>query len=163
MKPERSIIERSTNGQAPASDRGREREAEIIKVATDQFLENGYGGTKLYEIAKVAGGPNFFPTKADLFRAAVTSVVADRHPMTLDPEKDVYKTLFEYSCERLSVVFAKRHWSLLRLVQAERDRFPEIAKAYYYTGPQNSAGLLAKYFRPLNTAVPLTFISAPVD
>jgi AcrR family transcriptional regulator len=143
-----------TSGKLPASERGRDREAAILRVATRHFLNKGYGDTKLDAIAKEAGGSKstlykFFPSKTDLFYAVVAGVVADRRRIKLDPDQDIYDCLVEFSLDRLRVVFTKRHWSLMRLIMAERDRFPRIARAYYDVGPKNSHEVLANYLRNL--------------
>ena len=144
----------SSSGKLPASERGREREAAILRVATSHFLKHGYGDTKLDAIAREAGGSKstlyrFFPSKTDLFYTVVATVVADQRRIELDPDQDIYGSLVDFSFERLCVVFTKRHWSLLRLIMAERDRFPRIARAYYDIGPGSSHELLTNYFSSL--------------
>ena len=142
-------------GKPPASDRGRSREAAIVEAATRHFLDFGYGATTLDAIAKQAGGSKsslyrFFPTKGDLFQAVVASVVADTGGVRLDPDAEVYGSLFDFAFERLCVVFAPQHWSLLRLIMAERDRFPRIANAYVQIGPRRSRERLAAYLHALD-------------
>lgn len=141
-------------GKLPVSDRGREREAAILRVATKHFLERGYADTALDAVAKEAGGSKstlyrFFPSKTELFHAVVASLVDDQHRQTLDPDIDLYDCLVAYAFDRLSVVFTKRHWSLLRLVASERDRFPRIAQTYYDVGPRRSKELMVNYLREL--------------
>ena len=141
-------------GKTPASSRGREREAAIIEAAEQEFLEHGYGGTTVDAIARRAGGSKstlyrFFPNKAALFHAVVASVVADRRKVKLDPDADIYESLIEYAFQRLRVVFRRRHWSLLRLIMAERDRFPAIARDYYELGPKHGEDVLTEYFQIL--------------
>lgn len=142
------------SGTPPMSERGREREAAILEVATRHFLEFGYGATTLDAIANRAGGSKstlyrYFPSKSDLFLAVVASVVADAARVRLDTDMNVYDALSGFAFKRLSVVFAPRHWSLLRLIMAERDRFPRIATTYLQIGPERSRERLAAYFRVL--------------
>ena len=70
----------------------------------------------------------------------------------LQPELDVLEntraTLIEYSVKRLAVIFSDRHRALLRLVIAERQRFPDLARVYYERGPKGSRELLVKYMLP---------------
>lgn len=143
-----------SSGKLPRTERGRERETAILRVATRHFLKQGFGDTKLDAIAKEAGGSKstlyrFFPSKTDLFYAVVATVVADQRRATLDPDLDIYDSLVNFAFDRLSVVFTKQHWSLLRLIMAERDQFPRIARAYYDIGPSSSHGVLDNYFRSL--------------
>lgn len=151
-------------GATPASERGREREAAILEAAEREFLEHGYGATTIDAIARRAGGSKstlyrFFPNKAALFHAVVAQVVADRRKVELDPDADIYESLYEYCFERLRVVFRKRHWSLLRLIMAERDRFPAIAQAYYELGPRHGREVLTEYFTTLSDRGRLSLIT----
>jgi AcrR family transcriptional regulator len=155
-------------GETPASDRGREREAAILEAAEQEFLEHGYGATTIDAIAKRAGGSKstlyrFFPNKAALFHAVVASVVADRRKVDLDPKAEIYDSLYEYCIRRLRVVFRRRHWSLLRLIMAERDRFPAIAQAYYELGPQHGLEVLSEYFSTLSQLGRLELIADPMQ
>lgn len=145
----------SGRGEVPTSERGKRRESQIIKVATEQFLKLGYGDTSLDTISKLAGGSKttlyrFFPSKADLFQSVVSSIVANRQDIDLDPTADIFSSLSEFGCRRLEVVFAKQHWSLLKLIHAEKDRFPRIAEAYYQLGPVYSRTLLTEYLSELH-------------
>lgn len=141
-------------GETPASVRGREREAAILEAAEQEFLEHGYGGTTVDAVARRAGGSKstlyrFFPNKAALFHAVVASVVADRRKVALNPDADIHDSLVDYGFQRLRVVFRERHWSLLRLILAERDRFPKIASTYYELGPEHGRHVLTEYFQTL--------------
>ena len=145
----------SGRGEVPTSERGKRRESQIIKVATEQFLKLGYGDTSLDTISKLAGGSKttlyrFFPSKADLFKSVVSSIVANRQDTDLDPTADIFSSLTEFCCHRLEVVFAKQHWSLLKLIHAEKDRFPRIAEAYYQLGPVYSRRLMTEYLSELH-------------
>ncbi len=144
----------NARGKVPTSPRGKSRETKIVKVATMQFLKHGYGATSLDAISKIAGGSkstlySFFPSKADLFQSVVSSIVADMQDGHLDPKANIEATLVAFGCGRLAIVFAKQHWSLLKLIQAERDRFPRIAEAYYQLGPLRSREILKEYFASL--------------
>lgn len=144
----------ATKGAPPTSPRGKKREAQIIKVATSEFLKYGYSAASLDRICKIAGGSKstlyrFFPSKADLFQAVVMAIVANHQGVSLDPDQNIGETLFKFCRSRLKVVFAKQHWSLLTLIQAERDRFPRIAEAYYKIGPLYSREMLSQYFQTL--------------
>ena len=56
--------------------------SELVRVARDQFAAHGYDGVSMAEIAKHAGLQksslfHHFPTKAELYRAALESVLAE--------------------------------------------------------------------------------------
>ena len=139
---------------APQSSRGRERRARILKAATDLFLKTGYGDTSIDAIVEKSGGSKatlytYFPTKDDLFRAVIEGVVSNRKEPELDSSADIRTALVTFGVQRMQVVFSRQHRALLRLIIAERERFPDIARLYYDIGPMRSHDLLVDYFSEL--------------
>ena len=64
----------------PQSARGRARLTKILEAATELFLKVGYEQTSIDAILLQSGGSKstlyaYFPTKEDLFRAVIDSVV----------------------------------------------------------------------------------------
>jgi hypothetical protein len=57
--------------------------------------------------------------------------------------------LTEFAVARQRVVLSARHRSVLRLVVAERERFPDLAQIYWERGPQRSGRQLITYFEAL--------------
>jgi AcrR family transcriptional regulator len=146
---------RRRKASEPASIRGQERQARILKAATELFLKEGYGETSIDAIVDRSGGSkatlySYFPTKGALFRAVVDAVVSNRDEPELEPSDDIRKALTAFAEQRMRVVFSKRHRELLGLIIAERDRFPDIARLYYERGPQRSHDLLVEYMQALN-------------
>ena len=138
----------------PASSRGKKRKARILSAATRLFLSVGYGETSIDAIVEKAGGSkatlySYYPTKADLFRAVVDSIVTYPEGPELHPFDSVRDTLVDFAERRLRVVFTRKHRALIRLIVAERDRFPDIARMYYEQGPLHSHMLLREYFEDL--------------
>jgi len=137
-----------------ASARGRQRKARILAAATTLFLKVGYGATSIDAIVEKSGGSkatlySFFPTKADLFRAVVDSIVSSHAGAELKPLDDIRDTLVRFAENRLRIVFSGRHRALMGLIIAERERFPDIARMYYERGPLRSHTLLRDYFETL--------------
>ncbi len=138
----------------PQSLRGRERLARILEAATELFLKDGYGATSIDSILEVSGGSkatlyNYFPTKDDLFRAVIDDVLASAQEPMLDTAADPRTSLIEFSVQRLEVLFSDQHHALLRLIIAERERFPDLAQMYYERAPQRSRSMLSTYFTEL--------------
>lgn len=138
----------------PVSSRGQERQARILQAATTLFLKTGYGETSIDAIVEQSGGSkatlySYFPTKGELFRAVVDSVVSNRADPELEPSDDVRKVLTGFAVQRMRIVFSPRHRALLRLIVAERERFPDIARMYYERGPKRSHDLLVDYMQGL--------------
>ena len=139
---------------APLSKRGQQRKANILAAATTLFLKNGYGETSVNTIIARSGGSkatfySYFPTKDVLLRAVVDGIVSNREEPVLRPSKDIRTALCTYAEERLRIVFSRQHQALLRLIIAERTRFPDIAFMYFERGPKRSHDLLVEYMREL--------------
>jgi AcrR family transcriptional regulator len=144
----------AADGAGPRSDRGRTRRQLILRAATEQFLEIGYGETSVDAIVARAGGSkatlySYFPSKRDLFRAVIDSIVLLREGAELDPSNDVRTEMVDWAVKRLGVLFSKQHRALMRLIVSERDRFPDIARSYYQRGPGLSRKPLADYLGAL--------------
>lgn len=139
---------------ARRSSRGQKRQDKILQAATALFLKTGYGDTSIDVIVERSGGSkatlySYFPTKADLFRAVIDDVVSNRAEAKLEPGENVRTTLVNYAVQRMRVVFSRQHGALLRLIIAERDRFPDIARMYFEVGPKRSHHIVADYMARL--------------
>jgi AcrR family transcriptional regulator len=138
----------------PQSARGRARIAKILEAATELFLEVGYEQTSIDAILVQSGGSKstlyaYFPTKQDLFRSVIDSVVDNDVGAALDPAGNARLVLTEFAVNRQRVVLSPRHRAVLGLVIAERERFPDLARIYSERGPQKSQRLLATYLEVL--------------
>ena len=145
---------KASKKSVPASARGQQRKARILAAATKLFLKDGYGETSIDAIVAESGGSkatlySFYPTKADLFRAVIDSIVVSAESAELKSFDNVRDTLVNFSEQRLRVVFSRKHRALMRLIIAERDRFPDIARMYYERGPLHGDTLLRDYFETL--------------
>lgn len=139
----------------PQSARGRARLAKILDAATDLFLKVGYEQTSIDAILLQSGGSKstlyaYFPTKEDLFRAVIDNVVDNSDLGTaLDISANARMVLTEFAVSRQRVVLSPRHRAVLRLVIAERERFPDLAQIYWERGPQRSGRQLVTYLEAL--------------
>lgn len=138
----------------PQSARGRARLARMLAAATELFLRDGYDQTSIDAILLRSGGSKatlyaYFPTKEDLFRAVIDGVLVYNDQPTLDTARDPRSMLAEFAVDRLNVIFSARHREVLRLIIAERERFPELARLYYERGPQRGHRLLVDYLAAL--------------
>ena len=136
--------------------RGEERAQRIIRIATELFLEVGYDRTSMYEVNQRAGGSKatlyrYFPTKAQLFRAVVESIVTRENTVPLNAESDIRKTLARYSHKRVEVVASARHIALVRLIISESEHNPDsdAAGMYWNAGPRQGVRTLTAYFSDL--------------
>jgi AcrR family transcriptional regulator len=129
--------------------------AKILDAATDLFLKLGYEQASIDAILLQSGGSKstlyaYFPTKEDLFRAVIDNVVDNSElGVALDISANARAVLTEFAVARQRVVLAPRHRAVLRLVIAERDRFPDLAQIYWERGPQRSSRQLVTYLEAL--------------
>ena len=139
----------------PQSARGRARLAKILEAATARFLKVGYEQASIDAILLQSGGSKstlyaYFPTKEDLFRAVIDNVVANSDlGAALDVSANARAVLTEFAVSRQRVVLSPRHRAVLRLVIAERERFPDLAQIYWERGPQRSGQQLVTYLEAL--------------
>ena len=139
----------------PQSARGRARLAKILEAATYLFLKVGFEQTSIDAILLQSGGSKstlyaYFPTKEDLFRAVIDNVVANSDlGVALDVCANARSVLTEFAVSRQRVVLSLRHRAVLRLVIAERERFPDLAQIYWERGPQRSGHQLITYLEAL--------------
>jgi TetR/AcrR family transcriptional repressor of mexJK operon len=143
-----------TNTVEPQSARGRARLARMLAAATELFLRDGYEQTSIDAILVRSGGSKatlyaYFPTKEDLFRAVIDGVVINNAQPKLDLARDKSAVLTEWAVDRLHVIFSPRHRAIMRLIIAERERFPDLAQLYYERGPQRSHAMLIDYLAAL--------------
>jgi AcrR family transcriptional regulator len=126
----------------------------MLAAATELFLRDGYDQTSIDAILELSGGSKatlyaYFPTKEDLFRAVIDGVMVNNAYIELDPSRDIRAMLTEFAVSRLHVIFSPQHRAVLRLIIAERERFPDLASLYYERGPQRSHGVLVEYLAAL--------------
>lgn len=139
----------------PQSARGRARLARILEAATELFLKVGYEQASIDAILLQSGGSKstlyaYFPTKEDLFRSVIDSVVDNSDlGMALDVSSNARIVLTEFAVSRQRVVLAPRHRAVTRLVIAERERFPDLAHIYFERGPRRSGRQLVTYLEAL--------------
>lgn len=150
-----SSVVLSVHRLEPQSARGRARVAKILDAATDLFLKVGYEQTSIDAILLQSGGSKstlyaYFPTKEDLFRSVIDNVVDNGDLGTaLDVSANARMVLTEFAVSRQRVVLSQRHRAVLRLVIAERERFPDLAEIYWERGPQRSGRQLVTYMEAL--------------
>ena len=149
-----TVVEPPAQAAEPQSARGRARLTRMLAAATELFLRDGYDQTSIDAILERSGGSKatlyaYFPTKEDLFRAVIDGVMINVGHPELDVTREVRATLTEFAVDRLHVIFSTQHRAVLRLIIAERERFPDLARLYYERGPQRSHGLLVAYLETL--------------
>ena len=141
----------------PQSARGRARLNKILEAATELFLKVGYEQASIDAILLQSGGSKstlyaYFPTKEDLFRSVIDTVVANSEVgAALDISANARVVLTEFAVSRQRIVLSPRHRAVTGLVVAERERFPDLAQIYWERGPQRTQRQLATYLEALRS------------
>lgn len=142
-------------GRSPRQDERREK---ILQAATEVFLRSGFAGASIDEvIAKVGGSKrtiyDYFGNKEALFAAIVQELPTPALP-PLDAKgfraQDLETVLHEVGRRYLDVIMSPAALALYRTMVAEGLRFPELAKAFFESGPgraSSSLGALLKQRR----------------
>lgn len=138
---------------------GRKRQA-ILQAATGVFLKKGYDGTSVDEIAAVAAVSKqtvykHFNDKEQLFCAIVLAttdeidqlvqVVSDALANTSSLEKD----LGDLARQFMSALMQPHMLRLRRLVIANAERLPDVARAWFERGFERVLKTLAAHFETL--------------
>ncbi len=132
----------------------------ILAAAERVFLEVGFGLASMEAIARAAGVAKqtlyaHFGTKAALFGATMLER-ADwlMEPLPAAPEVSdpPAETLAAFATRFLEIILQPESLARLRLVMAERARFPELAEVFYRSGPGRAAAGLADYLGRLDRA-----------
>ena len=137
----------------------RKRRA-ILEAATALFLENGYRGTSMEHIARVARVSKQtvykqFSDKEALFNAIVTATVNEASDTVaaavreLQDSGDLAADLEGLARRELELVMQPRILQLRRLVTAEAARFPSLGQMFYERGPGRTMAELASVFERL--------------
>ncbi len=142
---------------ATAEPAASKRDA-ILLAATRVFLDRGYGAASMDAIARAAGVSKqtiyaYFTGKAALFEATVLER-SDRLLAPFPAETDAFhdpQTALRAIAQRfLEVILAPETVGRFRVIVAESGRFPELAEAFYRSGPERVGGRLAAYLGELD-------------
>lgn len=138
----------------------RKRRA-IIDAARALFLQNGYAGTSMDEVAALAEVSKqtvykHFADKQHLFTDLITADIAhsegSTHPLVeaMPDSQDVEQDLRAFARSHLADVMQPQLLRMRRVLIGEADRFPDLAQAWYDNGPVRSCALFAGWFEALD-------------
>lgn len=141
------------NSAAEPSSAGS-RSDRLLAIAAKVFLERGFEGTSVGEIASRANASkgtfySRYPSKERLFEAVVRKCADEsfeelnRILLDADPES----ALTGLGARLLDLVLAPESIDLMRIVYMESRHFPELGKIFYEAGPGRVRVLLAEYLR----------------
>ncbi|WP_395336361.1 TetR/AcrR family transcriptional regulator [Novosphingobium sp. BL-8H] len=129
------------------------RRVRILDVARHSFLERGYGGSTMSDIAQSVGGSkatlwSYFPSKEALFAAVVEQA-------TWQLQADLDSVLQSHLCPRATLEAWSRQLiaalngpdaiSLQRMIISESARFPQLGQIFYARGPKRVLEKVAQF------------------
>jgi TetR/AcrR family transcriptional regulator, mexJK operon transcriptional repressor len=154
----------AVTGQAAAGPgRSARKRQVIIDTATTLFLRNGYHSTSMDQIAADAAVSKQtvyknFADKEQLFSGIVLGVTGNSNAIIseltsmLDSAEittadDLRAVLTGLARRYIDAVLQPHVLALRRLVIAEAERFPDLARSYYEQAPARAIELIAQHLR----------------
>jgi TetR/AcrR family transcriptional regulator, mexJK operon transcriptional repressor len=129
------------------------RVSELLDAAAEVFIEHGLEGASTNEIARRANCSKTtlytrYPTKEKLFLAVLKrrmELILSGFATTLQPEPPIEQTLKEYGIHLLQLALSENQRGMVRVVNMESSRFPDLGKRFYELGPGRGIAILASY------------------
>lgn len=142
----------AVRGRPPLGEIDRKR---ILAATAAVFLEKGYARASTSEIARRARASKqtlyaLFPTKADLFAGVIgahTEKLFARHDGYIASGNPPRKTLAEIGESVLGLFTNPAFQSLYRIIVAEAQNFPALARQLWLNCAERGHRLLADYLR----------------
>lgn len=134
--------------------KGRKFE-QVLRGAREVFMRDGFEGASVDDIAREAGVSKatlyaYFPDKRVLFFEVVRTECEMQSKCAIDtidqraPPRAVLTMVARQIVPFLLSEFARR---IFRICLAESDRFPELGRAFYESGPALGRARLTEYMR----------------
>jgi TetR/AcrR family transcriptional repressor of mexJK operon len=144
---------KSVRGRPPTEEVAARAER-LLDVATEVFLEQGFKGASMSEIARRAGASKQtlyarYPSKAALFAALVERKASHLFEAIgpLGEGRSLRDTLVHCGSSLLELIVSKDARGVHRVVIAECVEFPELGEIFWERGPGRTRAMLASYLR----------------
>ena len=129
------------------------RTERLLDVAARFFLENGYEGTSVGEIAREAHASketlySRYPSKAELFLAVMrrqTDRTAAELNAVLVPDAPIQEALESFGVVILGRIISQSSVSMHRVLALESTRFPDLPRLFFELGPARVIATLSRY------------------
>jgi AcrR family transcriptional regulator len=133
-------------------DEDSSKRRQILEGARKVFLNLGFDGASMGEIARAAGVSKgtlyvYFADKSALFEAIVEEETLEQGKVTFnfDPARDATTTLNEFGQAYIALICRPGGGSAIRTVMAIAERMPEVGRRYYEHVLAHTIGRLAAY------------------
>jgi TetR/AcrR family transcriptional regulator of autoinduction and epiphytic fitness len=151
-----TLVKTAQRKRKPRPVRARlheERLTELLDVAAEVFISEGFSAASTNEIARRANSSKTtfysrFPTKEQLFLAVIerrVSGIFHHVAASLPDEPPTEETLRNFGSALIRFALSKEQIALVRVVSMESAKFPELGKRFYELGPKRGEGALAAY------------------
>ncbi|WP_306044389.1 TetR/AcrR family transcriptional regulator [Nioella sp. MMSF_3534] len=126
---------------------------QVIAGAREVFLREGFEGASVDQIARDAGVSkatlySYFPDKQALFMAVLTSQCQMQSEQAMGIEilqRPVPEALYSIARSFLNFLMSDFSIQVFRVCVAESNRFPELGRAFYDSGPKQVLDQIASY------------------
>lgn len=137
------------------TERGEQRRQALMEAARQVFLEHGYEGASIEEVMRRVGGSkaslySYFGSKEGLF----FDILAEQSEQFMKDlkipdaaDEDVEQTLKAVGRRFLRQMLDENRLGLYRVIFAEAQRFPDLARRFFERGPQRSREAMAQYLQ----------------
>lgn len=129
-----------------------QRRETIMNVAREVFYEQGYTAASMSTIAARLGGSkgtlyNYFRSKEELFEAQVRDMCGEAADRILEVSEDgaPLETLTRLGEQYLQHLYSLETVQMFRILVAEAQRSPELARVFYEVGPARGQKGLESY------------------
>jgi AcrR family transcriptional regulator len=140
-------------------DEDSSKRRQILDGASKVFLDLGFDGASMGEIARAAGVSKgtlyvYFADKSRLFEAIVEEETLEQGRMAFnfDLDRDVATTLRDFGLAYIQLLCRPGGGSAIRTVMAIAERMPDVGRRYYEHVLEKTIGRLAFYLEAHVTA-----------
>jgi AcrR family transcriptional regulator len=132
----------------------------IMEAARTLFLRDGYAGTSMDDIAALARVSKqtvykHFVDKQRLFTDLIAGDIAQAEARTqslveaLPDSEDLERDLRAFARQHIADVMQPHLVQLRRILIGEAERFPDLARTWYASGPARAHATFARWFQAL--------------
>jgi AcrR family transcriptional regulator len=130
-----------------------DRRSQILEIALEMFLKQGFAAVSMSAIAARVGGSkatlyNYFPSKEELFAATVAARCERLQSIIYEAEAEggsFRETLKRFGESVIALFMGDEGVAMFRLVVAESARFPELGHLFYELGPNRGNERVAEF------------------
>ncbi|MDU8910768.1 TetR/AcrR family transcriptional regulator [Aestuariicoccus sp. MJ-SS9] len=128
---------------------------QVLEGAREIFMRDGFEGASVDDIARAAGVSkatlySYFPDKRLLFMEVASAQCArqaDEALMTIDLTNPPRQVLRQVAKTFLGFIFSDLGQRIFRVCVAESDRFPDLGRKFYNSGPMTMRRAVVGYLQ----------------